>query len=167
MRKLLTAWLLLHAIDGQAEQSGWLSDKLKESGMVKPKEESHPFSQIKQCLTATSSQEPGSKIFVFVSFSMPETAWLTLSQEVSEANGTFILRGLPDNSFKELSARLINIKENGLAVPVQISPKLFEEYDIRSVPTFIVLGDKGFDKVAGNISLKHMLELVDQEGGHD
>jgi hypothetical protein len=37
-------------------------------------------------------------LYVFVSFSMPEAVWLSLSEEAVKAGGVLVLRGLPDNN---------------------------------------------------------------------
>lgn len=105
------------------------------------------------------------EIYVFLSFSVTDAAWLSLSEEVNKANGVIVVRGLPQNSFKEFYKKIKALDQKGFSAPLQINPKLFEEYGISHVPTFVILNGDQYDKVSGNISLYSAVELLANLGG--
>lgn len=101
-------------------------------------------------------------LYIFVSFSMPREALLSLSKEVEKLGGVMVLRGLPENSFKQLAVSLHRLRKQGLSSTVQVDPRLFSKYGITNVPAFVVKQDGGFDKLAGNVSLAFALEKIKQ-----
>lgn len=103
-------------------------------------------------------------LFIFLSFSVPESTWIDLSNELKNYNGAIILRGLPNNSFKEFANRIYHLRAQGVSSPIQIDPRLFEAYDIQVVPSFVAKGKEGFDKVSGNISLEYATHLFKEKG---
>lgn len=113
------------------------------------------------------SSDNGFDVFVFLSFSAPEEIWLDLSKELQKVNGAIVVRGLPQNSFKEFYQKLKNLDQKGFSAHLQINPKLFEKYSIDKVPTFVVSQGSGYDKVSGNISLFTALELLAKTGNSD
>lgn len=163
MQKLLIYFFFL-SVACVAEEAGtkdvtnWLKEELSET--LSQNQKMHPEGQgpIKKC--ATGIAEPmETNLLAFVSFSMPDETLLSLAKEIEQFGGVLVLRGLPENSFKELAKRLLLLKEKGLTASFQINPKLFYEYEITNVPAFVLLGKQGFDKVSGNISLEYALEL--------
>lgn len=104
---------------------------------------------------------PEPKILVFISFSVPKNIWLSLSQEMEKENAVFVLRGVPENSFKSFAKEIINLKEEGLKATVQIQPELFKEYEIDSVPAFVFKEGNLSHKVCGAISMKYAQSLTD------
>jgi conjugal transfer pilus assembly protein TrbC len=114
----------------------------------------------KKCVTTLPDAPEDPSIFVFASFSMPETAWLSLSEELVKSRGVFILRGLPKNSFKELAKRLYDLRKKGMKATVQVDPRLFSRYNIQTVPSFIITENDHFKKLAGNVSLTFALEKL-------
>ena len=104
------------------------------------------------------------QVLVLMSFSIPDTAWISLSKELEKMGGVFVLRGLPEQSFQLLASRILKLKEQGVNAPIQIDPKSFLDYEINQVPTIVVVEEKIFDKVSGHVSLKFALEKMAQQG---
>jgi conjugal transfer pilus assembly protein TrbC len=90
--------------------------------------------------------------FVAMSFSLPKESWLTLSKEMEGEKAVFILRGIPNNSFKEFAKKILDLKRGGMNATVQIDPDAFEKFKIESVPSFIIVAGNKYDKISGNIS---------------
>ncbi len=102
---------------------------------------------------APSSQDV---LYIFMSFSVPKQVWLDLYEQIGKHPFRFVVRGLPDNSFKKLAEK---VKE--YACPVDINPDLFDKYGITAVPTFVLVSKKkGYKRVFGNVSLNHALEVL-------
>lgn len=119
--------------------------------------------QCSNCMgNATSLEDPS--LYVFMSFSLPDQAWIKLSPEVEKGGGTFVLRGLPEQSFQALAARILDLKEKGVNAQIQLDPKKFQEYQVSHVPAFVVAEEERFDKAAGHISLKYALETMAKRG---
>lgn len=103
-------------------------------------------------------------IFVFMSFSVPDEVWISLSKEMEKRGASFVIRGLPKNSFAELSQKIFSLKEKGVNVPIQVDPEKFKKYEIQDVPAFVYAKANKFDKVTGNISLKYALDRIKLKG---
>ncbi len=94
------------------------------------------------------------QILVFVSLSMPKLSLQELARQADSGNATLIMRGLKNNSFKDMAAEL---KELGISV--QIDPNLFKQYQITKVPTFVLLS-KEPRSLVGNVSLAYALQKL-------
>ena len=119
-----------------------------------------------QCFSGTPISDNPQGLYVFISFSVPQETWLSLSKELEERGGAFVLRGLPENSFNEFAQRLSELTEKGLNAEVILDPTLYQKYEVTHVPTFVVVDGDDFDKISGNISLQYALEQTGQ-GGRD
>lgn len=106
---------------------------------------------------------PQTNLYVFVSFSLPEETWLDLSNNVQKVGGILVLRGLPENSFKELSSKIYSLRQKGMQATVQIDPELFIKYEVDKVPCFVTLDENNFNKLSGNVSLFFALEKMETE----
>lgn len=162
------AWLdaVSHRVDEDAVT--WLREHLKGQtvGSSSPiSSDLLPSKECKNCLFSSPAPTNETNLMIFMSFSVPDEVWLLLSGELEKIDGQFILRGLPQNSFKHLSQRLLVLKQKGLNASVQIDPRLFQDYDIKTVPCFLVKGEKSYDKVQGNISLASALEILSSHSG--
>lgn len=101
-----------------------------------------------------------SAFLVFISLGMLDEVLLSLANDAEGVGGLFVIRGLPNNSFKDFAKRMLQLKEKGLAAPIQIDPALFHKYGVTCVPTFVLKTDEAkFDKVSGNVSIEYVLEL--------
>lgn len=124
----------------------------------------NPSKNCQGCGSADVSMEKSSPLYVFMSFSLQDSLWVGISKELEKIGGSFILRGLPQNSFKELAGRIIEMQEKGVSVPIQIHPKLFQEYEIDLVPSIVVVDGNKFDKMSGNSTLEFALEKMARQG---
>ena len=104
------------------------------------------------------NEEP--KLLVFISFSLPDNIWLSLSKEMSNECAVFVVRGLPDNSFKSFAGKIAHLKEKGMEASVQIHPDLFKIHAIDRVPAFVFLEGNLSHKVCGAISLEYAQGLI-------
>ena len=99
-------------------------------------------------------KNPNSGILVFVSFSMPKAALIELNKQAQKYNATLIMKGIYKNSFSEMRKKILEIEPNGLSI--NIDPKLFEQYNVKQVPTFIfVENNKEINRLSGNVSLTY------------
>jgi conjugal transfer pilus assembly protein TrbC len=165
MQKYLVVFYFLFSVCYATEDkdtSAWLKDELKEMLLLNQKQDLPTL--MNKC-TAGIAESPDSKLLVFVSFSMPDATLLDLANEVNQAGGIFVIRGLPENSFKALAQKMLGLLDKGLKVSIQINPTFFQKYEIEKVPTFVLLGENDYDKVSGNISLEYALRLF-SEGSH-
>jgi type-F conjugative transfer system pilin assembly protein TrbC len=163
MQKFLIFFLFLNVVCCAEEMEtkdvmSWLKSELSETLAKNKKTHVEGQVQIKKCTTGMSEPKDPN-LLVFVSFSIPDETLLAIAEEVNQNDGVLVLRGMPENNFKILAKHLLTLKEKGLTASLQINPKLFQEYEISKVPTFVMRGKKGFDKVSGNISLEHAMGL--------
>jgi conjugal transfer pilus assembly protein TrbC len=143
-----------------------LGEKLKKQ-MIEVKNQ-HPSSNTspitsekRKCPVQSFSQKENSfHLYVFVSFSIPESDWLALSNDAVKAGGVLVLRGLPEDSFAQLAVKLYLLRKKGLQATVQIDPRLFTRFDVQCVPCFVIEEDGHFDKLCGNVSLPFALEKM-------
>lgn len=96
-------------------------------------------------------------LLIFVSLSMPKKSLKNLYREAEQQSLPLILRGLKNNSFKETIDAL---KE--LEIAVQIDPNLFEEYQVKTVPTFIAIHQKEPLQIQGNVSLSYAQKKLEE-----
>jgi type-F conjugative transfer system pilin assembly protein TrbC len=101
-------------------------------------------------------------LFVFMSFSVPDNIWLELSKSLEGKGGTIVIQGLPQNSFEKLISKIKDLKTKGITANIEINPKLFDQYEVQSVPCFVQVNGDSFDKISGNISLSYFLSLVEK-----
>ena len=120
--------------------------------------------KLKCSLSAGLTSDPQTSLYVFVSFSLPDETWLTLSKELEKVGGIFILRGLPENSFKNLALKVQALRKKGLKIPLQVDPRLFTKFDVQAIPTFVINEEEKFDKLSGNVSLAFALEKMSLRG---
>lgn len=104
------------------------------------------------------------RLHVFMSFSVADETWLALSKDLARHDGVFVLRGLPENSFRVLAKRLVQLRDRGVTAQIEIDPRRFQQYQVTSVPTFVIGDEDKYDKVAGNVSLRYAVELMSQQG---
>ena len=120
------------------------------------------------------------RFIAFASTSMPPAALRTMIDDVTRAGGVIVLRGLPQNSAKALTAALSKIARPGEELTsVGIDPRLFRAFGIEAVPTYVVTGSDfdlcdGFDclnavpphdRMTSNVSAAYALETFARGGG--
>jgi conjugal transfer pilus assembly protein TrbC len=118
-------------------------------------------------LEEKSSEDRYPSLLVFVSFSMPMESLKALGEQVHKAGGKLVFRGLVDGSFPATSKKM-----QELGVDALIDPTLFEAYQVKVCPVF-VLSDKllqtveekpSYDQLSGHVSLHHALETFRRHG---
>jgi len=118
-----------------------------------------------QNISEVEQELPGfPRLMGFISFSMPIETLLELSLQLQRVGGAFVIRGLPGNSFKLLSEKILELRERGSNIPILIDPKAFETHNVEHVPTFVLFDGNKFDKIAGNISIEHVLSRFAEKG---
>lgn len=113
-------------------------------------------------------------MLVFTSFSVPIATWKEHSYVLQKIKGAFVLRGLPNNSFEELSSHILELRKAGVQAEILLDPESFERFEIQSVPSILlqkkdphdqVVYEKIVcDKVAGNIPIVSALTLFSEKG---
>ncbi len=110
-------------------------------------------------------------LMIFISAAIPKPSIKDLMIQAKQAGGVLVLRGLVGNSLRTTQEFLAKIaKEN---ISVIIDPRLFEIFQVKLVPTFILLSENiqeceadncqftpKHDRIAGNITLKYALEQM-------
>lgn len=142
----------------------WVKEQLAlgfESKKIDERGDSTPSLIDKKCFNSGGINFPDEQppLYVMISFSVPESTWVDLSKSMESIGAVFVLSGLPDNSFKELSRRIQHLNRLGVKSPVQINPTLFTNHQIEVVPTFLIVKG-GVRKLSGNVSLKYALEKM-------
>lgn len=116
---------------------------------------------------------------VFVSSSMGKELLKNYLNQAKRYKATLVFNGLPGGSWRKLSELVYDVTggdEEG--VSMQIDDLAFAEYGITSVPSFVLVKEKGvfeeraedefdskaFDKVIGNIGIRRELEEMREKG---
>lgn len=129
---------------------------------------------------AGESMGEAPRFIAFASLSMPPAALRAMIDDVSRAGGVVVLRGLPQNSAKALTAALAKVTRPGEQLTsVGIDPRLFRAFGVETVPTYVVAGSDfdlcdGFDcrtevpphdRMSGNVTATYALETFARGGG--
>jgi conjugal transfer pilus assembly protein TraW len=110
------------------------------------------------------------KTLLFISFSMPENM---LKNYIEEAHSLFkskkqkiifVLNGVKDGDILQTQKIILNLVKDR-SVSVIIDPRLFEEYDIKQVPSIVKInGSKDiYNRTTGSTSIKYALETIDEQ----
>ena len=155
-------WLDMAAKRADQEAIAWVKQQLHEdSKLVRGTEKETVTDMRKKCLTTVStSNNADVPVYVMISFSIPEETWVSLSAEMEKIGAVFVLRGLPNNSFKELSKRLQHLSSIGVNAEVRIDPMLYTNYKIDKAPTFLIIGKDSHHTLSGNVSLSYAMETM-------
>ena len=109
-------------------------------------------------------------IFIFASFTMPQTSLKRLIQHANKLGASVIFNGFKDNSFKAMMMAVQTLGED--YGNVVINPKAFAQYKIKSVPTVVLAKAAHIDQfdqegcalpehfvaISGDVSLDYALE---------
>lgn len=102
------------------------------------------------------------EILVFVSFSMPELSLRELSKASKKYNAKLILRGIYKESFRKTAEKILEIDKKGISL--EINPKLFKQYEIKQVPTFVLIeGGDEISRLSGNVTLEYAKSELEKE----
>jgi conjugal transfer pilus assembly protein TrbC len=120
------------------------------------------------------------RFIAFASTSMPPASLRQMFDDVSRAGGVVVLRGLPNNSAKALTAALARVAREGEQLDnVGIDPRLFRAFNVTAVPAYVVTTSDfdlcdGFDcrtdvpphdRMTGNVTVEHVLGTFAGGGG--
>ncbi len=115
------------------------------------------------------SQEPSEEsaaLFVLTSLSVPVSLWQQTSPALEKLKGVFILRGMPNDSFLELTKALIDLRNLGVNAPIVIDPEKFDALKQTTVPAIVLETPKKRDVITGNVSLSFALEEFAHKGSN-
>lgn len=159
-------WLDMAAKRADQEAIAWVKQQLheeihKDPVLAKGMEKETVPDMRKKCLTTVNaSNNVEVPVYVMISFSVPEETWVSLSAEMEKVGAVFVLRGLPNNSFKELSKRLQRLSSIGVNAEVRIDPMLYTTYKIDKAPTFLIIEKDFYHILSGNVSLSYAMEAM-------
>ncbi|PPT46438.1 type-F conjugative transfer system pilin assembly protein TrbC [Xanthomonas arboricola] len=126
-----------------------------------------------QIQAPTPSLDNGPALYLFVSLSMPEPTLRRLLAQAAQARATVLVRGLSDGSLRKTAARLQALIGDA-PVSIQIDPRLFDQFAVRRVPTFVLTrtaantectggtcqSDPAFLRTSGDVSLDYALAYM-------
>lgn len=99
------------------------------------------------------NSERDNGILIFISFSMPKASIIELNNQAQKYNARLVIRGIYKDSFIRTKDKILEIEPKGLVI--DIDPQLFKQYQIKRVPTFILLKDgKEIKRLSGNVTLE-------------
>lgn len=113
------------------------------------------------------------QLIVFASLSMPAASLRPLIADTTRAGGVVVFRGFPDNAMRRFTTALGRVIERQEQFAhVGIDPRLFRAFDVRMVPSFVVVSTDfdlcdGFDcrtavpphdRITGNVTLSYALD---------
>lgn len=115
----------------------------------------------------------GPALYLFVSLSMPEPALRRLIAQAAQARATVLVRGLSEGSLRKTAARLQALIGDA-PVSIQIDPRLFDQFAVQRVPTFVLAQssarsdcngstcppDPAFLRTSGDVSLDYALAYM-------
>lgn len=81
------------------------------------------------------------RLYFFISFSMPESLIRGYALDAARAGGELVLRGVePGITLRDFTMeRLLKVlRPGGMTAPIQIDPRLFDTYEIETVPTIVL-----------------------------
>jgi conjugal transfer pilus assembly protein TrbC len=113
---------------------------------------------------AKTAPQKKENLLVFMSFSVPLQTWKDYSDQMKKTGGVFLLRGIPGQSFGELSLKIVELRRAGIYAPIDIDPDLFSEYRIETVPSIVLRERKKYDKIEGNIRIDAALRMIAESG---
>ena len=147
----------------------WVKEQLRKDPIIeKMKGELHANSQpTGPCSTGVSSSLANTasyNVAVCVSFSAPDQIWTDLSKGLELLGGAFVLRGIPENSFKLLAEKVLHLQQVGVRAPILIDPLLFSQNHVEVIPTFLIVEGDKVDKISGNLSLSYVIEKMATDG---
>ncbi len=124
-----------------------------------------PLDQAAPCrgCSKTVVRDDKRDLLVFMSSSVPLETWKDFSRQMEKTGGVFVLGGIPGGSFEVFALKVMELRQAGVAAPIDIDPDLFEEFEVAEVPTVVLRGKKN-DRFVGNLRLSSALELMAESG---
>jgi conjugal transfer pilus assembly protein TrbC len=112
----------------------------------------------------TLKQAPEKKdegLLVLISLSMPKASLARLVDESARYGFPLVLRGMVNDSWKDTLSAMQSLIGN-TAASVQIDPRLFTRFDVKVVPTTVVVSaaTERWVAVQGDVSVGYALEKI-------
>ncbi len=157
--------------DAQTLSAGNRDRLRKGLGFLAPEYRADPY--------LADEQVSGGVIYIAVSLSMPKASLRQLARDAEKAQAVLVIRGLLDGSFTKTQAALKGVFVEGEPAGLIIDPRVFQQYHVERVPSFISATDEvqpceegfdcarpdvPFDVVRGNVSLAQALHLLADKG---
>jgi conjugal transfer pilus assembly protein TrbC len=102
-----------------------------------------------QVQAPTQAFDNGPALYLFVSLSMPEPALRRLLAQAAQARATVLIRGLSEGSLRKTAARLQALIGDA-PLSIQIDPRLFDQFAVQRVPTFVLARTAANTECSGN-----------------
>ena len=122
------------------------------------------IAQLKEKNRRKESGENKERLLYFISFSIPEDSLASMLNDASKYRAEPVMRGLIQDDMKFTAAAILNLVNKGSTDGIQIDPTLFTDYNIRAVPALVMVCEKGFDVLYGNLKISQALEKIGKEG---
>lgn len=134
------------------------------------------YEQIRRGPSDTGQDRQASGLIVFVSLGMPRPSLERLVADAERVKATLVLRGVQNRSVTK-TAQTIAELIGKRTVSWQIDPALFTRFEVRAVPTFVLIDPSkpvlvscnegqcqqaAHAKVAGDVSIGHALGAIEQ-----
>jgi conjugal transfer pilus assembly protein TrbC len=117
-------------------------------------------SEVRNIRPQEADEENG--LLVFVSFSMPDASLKQLSDQSEKYGAILIMRGIHEGSFSKMKDKILSVDKGGLKFC--IDPALFQKYDIRAAPVFVLVKDgKEINRLSGNVDLEFASSKLEEE----
>ncbi len=128
-----------------------------------------------------SERKSGSRLLVFVSFSMPDASLKALGEAAHDAGASILFQGFAQNSIPVMGAEVRWVFGEEMEIGFGIDPTAFSRFGVTAVPTVIALKEPlqtcrtrhckedvtpDHDRVTGNASLAFILEMIAERGDH-
>lgn len=135
------------------------------------------YEQIRRGPSDTGQDRQASGLVVFVSLGMPRPSLERLVVDAERVKATLVLRGVQNRSVTK-TAQTIAELIGKRTVSWQIDPALFTRFQIRAVPSFVLIDPSkpvlvscnegqcqqaAYAKVAGDVSIGHALGVIEQQ----
>lgn len=128
-----------------------------------------------------SQRKTGSRLLVFVSFSMPDVSLRALGEAAHQAGASILFQGFSDNSIPVMGTHVRRVFGEDMEIGFGIDPTAFSRFEVIAVPTVIALKKPlqtcrtrhckedmtpEHDRVTGNATLPFILETIAARGEH-
>lgn len=163
-----------YAIDN-AELTNLAKGAIEHSQQYQKQLQTHAngMNEIQKRLLNTQHMQP--KLFIAVSFSMPEKLILDYMQQASQYNAWVVVQGFRDNEMPVMLHTLAQWDKQVDISRLLIDPNVFKQYQITEVPSLILTTDPypcdgqkcvatSFDKIVGGVRLDHALKTIAERG---
>ncbi len=128
-----------------------------------------------------SQRKSGSRLLVFVSFSMPDASLRALGEAAHKAGASILFQGFSENSIPVMGTHVRRVFGEDMEIGFGIDPTAFSRFEVTAVPTVIALKEPlktcrtrhckedvtpAHDRMTGNATLPFILESIAARGEH-